>query len=157
MTCLSDQIMHNTQFIREIEYNGEIFKDIPGYYGYYAVSKSGNVLRRERIEWHKKEKYCSLVTEKLLVQSMTKRKRGGKSDPTVSLRKDGTYKRFYVSRLVAMTWCKGYKPGLTVNHIDGNPQNNCAENLEWVTLEENIRHAFRTGLNQRKIQVERPE
>lgn len=48
--------------------------------------------------------------------------------------------------MVAMTWCEGYKPGLTVNHIDGNTMNNTAENLEWVSLKENIQKGFNTGM-----------
>lgn len=33
-----------------------------------------------------------------------------------------------------------------VNHKDGNPANNCAENLEWVTAQGNSDHAVATGL-----------
>lgn len=35
---------------------------------------------------------------------------------------------------------------IEVNHIDGNPQNNNLNNLEWVTSEINTLHAIKTGL-----------
>ena len=51
-----------------------------------------------------------------------------------------------VHRLVASAYL-GDVTGLTVNHIDGNPSNNHIGNLEIVTMQENIRHAFKTGLS----------
>ena len=32
-----------------------------------------------------------------------------------------------------------------INHIDNNPQNNNASNLEWCTQSENITHGWKCG------------
>ena len=53
----------------------------------------------------------------------------------------GFARQFFVHRLVAYQYCDlNLKDvnGLVVNHIDGNPHNNHAQNLEWVTQQENI-------------------
>lgn len=52
----------------------------------------------------------------------------------------------HVHRLVASAFVDGYKEGFQVNHIDGNKDNNGADNLEWVSGSENIIHARKTGL-----------
>lgn len=51
-----------------------------------------------------------------------------------------------VHRLVARAFCEGYDEHLEVNHKDGDKLNNVAENLEWVTKSDNIKHAFANGL-----------
>lgn len=38
--------------------------------------------------------------------------------------------------------------GLEINHKNGNKSDNSIFNLEWTTHTENMRHAYRTGLNQ---------
>ena len=45
-----------------------------------------------------------------------------------------------VHRLVASAFIEGYEEGKVVNHIDCNPSNNQASNLEWLTQAENLRH-----------------
>ena len=48
--------------------------------------------------------------------------------------------------MVALTWIPGFKEGMTVNHINGDRFDNRTCNLEWLTLADNIRHGFETGL-----------
>jgi hypothetical protein len=55
--------------------------------------------------------------------------------------------REMMHRLVAAAFCENHRPEAdTVNHKDGNPANNRASNLEWVTRSENTKHAYATGL-----------
>lgn len=51
-----------------------------------------------------------------------------------------------VHRLVGLAHVPGYADGLSINHIDGNKQNNHANNLEWVSLARNTQHEWETGL-----------
>ena len=52
-----------------------------------------------------------------------------------------------IHKMVGLTWLKDqWKPGYTIDHIDGIKDHNEVSNLEWVTLSENIQRAFQTGL-----------
>lgn len=68
---------------------------------------------------------------------------------TVDLLRNGERYRRRVHRLVAEAFVENIFNKPEVNHIDGNKTNNRADNLEWVTNQENVRHAFDTGLNVR--------
>lgn len=52
-----------------------------------------------------------------------------------------------VHRAVAENFVTGKEDGLVINHIDGNKLNNNKDNLEWVTISENVLHAYRIGLS----------
>ena len=60
----------------------------------------------------------------------------------VSLFEEGVLRSYTVHRLVALQFIEGRNEMKNcVNHIDGNKLNNRVENLEWVTLAENVIHA----------------
>jgi predicted DNA-binding protein YlxM (UPF0122 family) len=60
---------------------------------------------------------------------------------------DGKRKAFLLHRVVAETFLDNPDNYPEVNHKDGNKQNNNVSNLEWLTREQNMTHAFLNGLN----------
>ena len=128
----------------------EYWKPIPGYEGLYEASTDGRIRTAEGKKTSNARYAIRIWKQRILSQKSEARKSGGHRDFRVSLWKDGKESTLLVSRLVALTWCDGYEEGLTVNHIDGNPENNASNNLEWVSLKDNIVHGFRTGLYPQK-------
>ena len=116
----------------------ELWKDIPGYEGYYQISNTGIVKTLGR-----KKGFIHAKTRNL-IQWENK-----KGYLLVGLRnKAGKKKSYQLHRLVAEAFIPnpGNKP--QVNHIDGNKQNNRASNLEWATNYENhIHKVYVLGVN----------
>ena len=120
-----------------------LWKDIPGFEGIYQASNTGSIRTKPgKVTSNKRYARREWKTRVLKVKYLKGRRR----DARVTLWKDGKESDHLVSRLVAMAWVDGYAPGLTVNHIDGNPENNAESNLEWLPLSDNIRKGFEDGL-----------
>ncbi len=117
----------------------EVWKDIPNFEGYYQVSNLGKI---------KSLIFYSNITKKQHQREKIMRQKVEKDgNRRVTLHKDGKSKTYLVARLVATTFLdNNIDTNLTVNHKDGNRANNNVDNLEWVTLADNIRHGFQTGL-----------
>lgn len=120
----------------------EIWKDIPGYEGIYQASSLGNVRTCEGKTTGNK-RYGVRHWKSRILKGRGDNIRTGKR---VSLWKDGNRKDHLVARLVAVTFYGEPADGYTVNHKDGNRLNNNVENLEWLSLADNIRHGFENGL-----------
>lgn len=54
--------------------------------------------------------------------------------------------RWQVHRLVAFVWKpEGYSPDMNVDHIDNRKGNNHADNLQWISLSDNIKKGHEDG------------
>jgi hypothetical protein len=108
----------------------------------YSVSNLGNVKKNREVIMRDNGRK-QILNEKIL-----------KSIPNIygylkvrcSL-EDRSVKNIYIHRLVAKYFLENNNSSLQVNHKNGVKIDNNVENLEWVTVKENIRHAWDMGLS----------
>lgn len=113
----------------------ETWKSIVGYEGCYEVSNAGNVRSVRRINCY--GRLCGGIT---LIPHENSRT----GYAQVSLCKDGVRRMYSVHRLVALAFVSMRDGANTVNHKNENKLDNRAENLEWVSLPENLRYGTHT-------------
>jgi len=102
----------------------EIWKDVPGYEGYYQVSNLGNV------------KSLKFSKEKLLIPCFN-----SVGYLTVNLYKNGDIKMFQIHQLVAIAFLNHIPDGtnkIVVDHINNIPTDNRLENLQLISNRENL-------------------
>lgn len=102
------------------------WKEIQGYNGRYFISSNGQI----------KNKYGKILKPWI---------RNGYYTIGLMINKKRT--NYYVHRLVAEYFLSNPdKQRNFVNHLDGDKLNNNVSNLEWCTQQENVQHAYETGL-----------
>ena len=110
----------------------EIWKDIPGFEGYYQASTLGRIKSLERTAIRAKQGNLK-VKEKFLSPCMIN------GYYFVRLRKQGVGTVQKISILMAITFLNHIPNGVTfvVDHIDNNSLNDRLDNLQVVTQREN--------------------
>ena len=99
---------------------------IPPSFPYVAVSNSGEVRRPDgtpKRPW-----------------------RSGAGYLKIGIKCRGVNHKAYVHRLVGEAFCENPRGCREINHKNGKKWDNRAENLEWCTHSENIKHGYATGL-----------
>lgn len=130
----------------------EIWKDIPGYEGIYQVSNLGRIKSIDRYIYFINN---GTPTKKFHKGRILKQDIDEDGYYRINLRYNNKDKRYGVHRLVASAFISNDKNLPTVNHKDGNKQNNSVENLEWATVEYQNLHAIKTGLREGTMKAAR--
>lgn len=112
----------------------EVWKDVRGYEGKYAVSNMGRVKSLTRVN-----SLGRRVNERIL-----RPLNNGRGYLKVNLCKGGEIKQYTIHRLVLST----FNPvenmeSMQVNHKDEDPTNNNLNNLEWCTALYNLTYNYR--------------
>lgn len=108
--------------------------DVSGYEGLYTVDREGNFWSwpRKGVPGHSLRAKKQYVNPKGYLQ--------------VQLSKAGKQATLKSHRLVATAFVENLEKKPHINHKNGIKTDNRAENLEWCTISENLKHAFKLGL-----------
>lgn len=101
----------------------------------YKVYKNGRVFRERFVTAHNKTFEEKEVKPSVNNSGYYEINIGGRSG-----------EKWLLHRLVALCWIDNPHDLATVNHIDGNKGNNSVDNLEMMSLQDNIKAGFETGL-----------
>ncbi|MBE9490945.1 MAG: HNH endonuclease [Bacteroidetes bacterium] len=110
----------------------EIWKDVPGYEGFYQASSLGRIKGLDRLKWNRFKYY--IHKGRILKPSLSK---NGYLRVQLCLNNKIKYKNIH--QIIAITFLNHIPNGRidVVNHINFNKQDNRVENLEITTTREN--------------------
>lgn len=121
--------------------NKEVWVDIPDYEGHYQVSHLGRVRSLDRIATHKNG------AQHFKEGQIQKLQDNGNGRLYKQLKRDGTHRNYYISRLVMLAFVGERPKGFAICHNDGDIKNNRLDNLRYDTYLENNIDQFRHDPN----------
>jgi hypothetical protein len=128
----------------------EIWKDIENF-SKYQVSNLGRIKSKGRYTKVGIKNQDKCYRKEYIVDGFINKK-GYKQ---VTLYDDnGKPKTMRVHKLVALAFIENEDNLPQINHKDGNKQNNCVDNLEWISNYDNIQHAIKNGLVNQELRKE---
>lgn len=122
----------------------EIWKDIPRFEGWYQVSNTGVVRSLDRY----------IVDGRLIKGKILNQYSDRQNYKKVALCRSGKHYKNFVHRLVAEAFVPNPNNLPVINHIDENPENNYADNLEWCSVKYNVNYGDRAKKYAEKTQGE---
>ena len=110
--------------------DGEVWKDVPNYNGYYKASNIGRVRSVNRLDML--GRLCKGVMLKPYIDE--------DGYERITLQNDGKSIFIGVHKVVAMTFLENPKNYNQINHKDENKLNNRVDNLEWCDSKYNMNY-----------------
>lgn len=117
----------------------EIWKNIPGWEGYYQASNIGRIRSLDRIVYSKEGRKFTFKGKIL------KPRRNKRGYFYLGLHKGGKIKSCTVHRLIALTFIPNPLNYPQVHHRDDNQVDNNVNNLKWGTISQNSHDAIKNG------------
>jgi len=143
--------MTNEEFIESIRLQGEEWRDVVGWEGYYKVSSFGRIIVLSR---HVKRSYNDSF---LTAPKLTKLQTSTNGYLRVGLTAQGRRQFALVHRIVASAFIPNPLNYPCIDHIDCNKENNHKENLRWCTQSQNCLNPISRNRNSKNKKGKRAE
>lgn len=111
----------------------EIWKDVVGYEGLYAISNTGKLKSYDHLAANGHFHRGMIITPVSTPDGYLR----------VGIYKNGKRKNVVIHRLVAEAFLPNPNNYTQINHIDEDKTNNCVTNLEWCTPYYNLHYGSR--------------
>lgn len=122
----------------------EIWKDVPGYEGYYEVSDQGRVRSLDRFVTRPTSQ--GYLQPGRILRPAWRKGATNRGYKTINLCVNGANRSEYIHRLVALAFLSNPDCLPQINHKNGRNDDNSVENIEWCSPRDNQLHAHANGL-----------